>query len=152
MLEDLRHEWHTKEEMMREHMNQQWHWQQDAESYDNQLQNYYQQRAAHQMQCVRLNQILYGIHHHHHHPTSSTITTSGPPPAQPMAISPIPAPRNPLQVQEHNSMMQVASSQDMSFGFNHKKNKRSASGHNDNEESSAWDIHSNMRMSKRHHH
>ena len=130
MLLEERQQWQMKEEMMRDHMHQQWHWTQCAEEYDSQLQAYYQERAKHQLQCVRLNQILYGVQ-----PSSTTF----PPPAQPIAISPGPAARSPL----HNVQPPPHPS-----GAGNQKKKRSA----EQEDLASWDMQNNhIRMAKRHH-
>lgn len=150
MLVEERQQWQVKEEMMRDHMHQHWHWTQNAEEYDLQLQTYYQQRAAHQQQCVRLNQILYGLQ-----PSSTSVQAgypSFPPTAQPMAISPGPPPRSPLQAHTefytNNNNMQAAP-HPSAISFMQKK-KRSAQ-HDDG--SSSWDMYdqSHKRLAKRHH-
>jgi len=145
MLIEERRQWALKEEMLRDHMDQQWHWGQNEIQYDQQLRAYYQQRAHHQQQCVRLNQILYGIEH----PSTSTqhgsYPSAAPAPAQPMAISPIPAPRNPLQPQEHSNIN--THTQAASAAFLQKKRRPAERG----DEPSSWDFQSHKRMAKRHH-
>ncbi|KAL4538041.1 hypothetical protein Ndes2526B_g04114 [Nannochloris sp. 'desiccata'] len=143
MLIEERRQWATKEEMLRDHMDQQWHWGQNEIEYDQQLRAYYQQRAHHQQQCVRLNQILYGIEHPSTSMQHSGYPSTAPPPAQPMTISPIPAPRNPLQPQEHHNINMKAAS----AAF--KQKKKRAAEHGD--EPSSWEIQSHERMAKRHH-
>jgi hypothetical protein len=141
MLLEERREWEIKQEMMRDRMRDQYHWQNNAEEYDLQLQRYYQQRWQHQQQCVRLNQILYGINH----PMGDTHSHPAPPSAQPMAISPLPAPRNPLQVQNNNPSSLI---------FNNQKTKKRAATHDDDGDS-AWAMYNNnninQRTAKRHH-
>jgi hypothetical protein len=147
MLLEERRQWETKEEMLREYMDQQWHSIQNAEQYDQQLQSYYQQRCQHQQQLVRLNQILYGVGPASLHHTEGGRKALPPHPVQPMAISPIPAPRNPLQAQEHNNLnMQAATSAAVYM----QKKKRAATDHS-SDEPSLWSMQNHQKIAKLHH-
>jgi hypothetical protein len=63
-----------------------------------------------------------------------------------MAISPIPAPRNPLQAQESNTITNMPM-QAPSAAFMQKKRRPAEC----DDEPSSWDIQSHKRMAKRHH-
>lgn len=52
--------WEAEQELHLARIEQTLHWQQCAESYEQQIQEYYIARAQHQKSMIRLNQVLYG--------------------------------------------------------------------------------------------
>ena len=60
MVVEERERWHAEREGLLRHLEEAWHWRQNAEDYDACLHRYYIQRAKHQQRAVRLNQVLYG--------------------------------------------------------------------------------------------
>jgi hypothetical protein len=60
MVVEERERWRAEQDGLMRHLEEAWHWRQNAEEYDACLQRYYIQRAKHQQRAVRLNQVLYG--------------------------------------------------------------------------------------------
>lgn len=60
MVVEERERWRAEQDGLMRHLEDAWHWRQNAEEYDACLQRYYIQRAKHQQRAVRLNQVLYG--------------------------------------------------------------------------------------------
>ena len=56
----MKQQWENAQEAHLARIEQALHWQECAESYDQQIRDYYIARAQHQKHMIRLNQILYG--------------------------------------------------------------------------------------------
>lgn len=77
MIAQERQSWELSEQVLRNHIENAFHWQECAESYDQLVREYYQQRHKHQQAMVRLNQVLY------HQPIRQAMQAPTPQPQQP---------------------------------------------------------------------